>query len=241
MQEDRLPPGARRTARDSGPTHYSESELRLRLSRSRSGDVEVRNELHDYFRGDIAAVIAYYPFTVLEDASSEASLELLEVLVTHEPAPDEDPHRAVTRAVCRKLKNRLERQLRRSGREVPWSVVSPETSYDDVASGVGARETGDRTFHDIFDQICQPDSLELDVVNRVTLWGALDRLSERDWAVIHLHVVQERPFEAVSAVTGAGSAACRKRFERSRDRLSRDLGESFPEVGADRPDGKGHR
>jgi hypothetical protein len=83
------------------------NELRLRLSRSRSGDVEVRNELHGYFRDDIASIIARYPFTVLEDASSEASLELLEVLVTHEPAPDEDPHRAVTRAVCRKLKNRL--------------------------------------------------------------------------------------------------------------------------------------
>jgi DNA-directed RNA polymerase specialized sigma24 family protein len=241
MQEDRLPTGARRTARDSGPRCYSENELRLRLSRSRSGDVEVRNELHDYFRGPIASIIAHSPFTVLEDASSEASLELLEVLVTVEPAPDEDPHRAVTRAVRRKLKNRLERQLLRAGHEVPWSAVSSETSLDDVAAAVGVGDPGDRTFHALFDQVCQPGSLEVTVVKRVALRDALDRLSERDRAIIHLHVVKERPFEDVSAATGARSAACRKRFERSRDRLSRDLGESFPEAGGDPPEGRRHR
>jgi DNA-directed RNA polymerase specialized sigma24 family protein len=241
MQEDRLPPGARPAARDSGPTSYSESELRLRLSRSRSGDLAARDQLHDYFRGQIASIIAHYPFTVLEDVSSEASLELLTVLVTLEPAPDEDPHRAVTRAVCRKLKNHAERQRQRSGHEVPWSAVSSETSLDDVASAAGVADPGDRTLQAILEQIRQPGSLEVTVVNRVTLAGALDRLSECDRAIIHLHVVGEHPFEDVSAATGAGSAACRKRYERSRDRLSRDLGESFPEAGKDPPDGRRHR
>jgi len=232
MQEDRLPTGTTRAARDSGPTCYSENELRLRLSRSRSGDVEVRNALLDYFSGRIASITAHSPFNVLEDAFSEACLDLLEVLVTLEPAPDEDSHRAVTRALCRKLKNRLERQLVRAGREVPWSAV---------ASAVGVGDPRERTFRGVFDQICQPGSLEVAVVNRVTLRGALDRLSERDQAVIHLHVVEERPFQAVSAATGAGSAACRKRYERTRDRLSRDLGESFSEVETHGPDGKRHR
>jgi DNA-directed RNA polymerase specialized sigma24 family protein len=163
---------------------------------------------------------------------------LLEKLVI--PA-EMDPRATILGALQVAIKAYARRQYNVAHRELSWSSLSPEALAEELAAAIDGT-TGDHpSLAELLDRPDPNSHVEGGVVWRVTLQQALALLPGSSRRVLRLHVEKEWTFEEIGESTHAQAATCRKSFERSRDRLSRDLGESFSEVGTDRPDGKRHR
>jgi DNA-directed RNA polymerase specialized sigma24 family protein len=163
---------------------------------------------------------------------------LLEKLVI--PA-EMDPRATILGALQVAIKAYARRQYNVAHRELSWSSLSPEALAEELAAAMDGT-TGDHpSLAELLDRPDPNGRVEGDVVWRVTLQQALASLPDFPRRVLQLHVERERTFQEISVDTHVQAATCRKSFERSRDRLSRDLGESFSEVGTGLPDGKRHR
>jgi DNA-directed RNA polymerase specialized sigma24 family protein len=243
MQQDGLPPGKGPAARRHDAAPYSSDAMRAQLARIRLGDLQARDQVLGYFNPWLVRIADGFRHveSTVDDVYGQGYLILVQVLETLVIPPGADPRAAILGALQIAIKRYARKQYNVARWEFSLTSLSPEALAEALAAVIDGTTRDHPSLSELLNRPDPNSHVEGEVVWRVTLQQALASLPDFPRRVLQLHVEQGRTFDQIGMETHTQAATCRKSFERSRDRLSRDLRESFPEVGADRPDGKRHR